>query len=214
MLSLGFKKTTNILLPRRKVSSLWNRMWLSESDFIIQPIVLISGTITQSSIRKWKTISDRDYQGESVCEVVHNEEGIHFKGKVYTPPIVEDDNDDKKLSIKKGFCAIKGVASKIINLRDHEGLELVVSSDVDIKCTVNMTCQSYFQDDLYQVDIQVPGGLASQLYIPFHAFRLTARGKERLMQRVNDDLQCEALGILVTEPNSKSSSITYYACIL
>lgn len=173
-------------------------IWPSEEDLEVAPLQLISKKAPVISY--WRAVSDQDYKGLSSCSVhVPGEEGtVQFTGAVIPPPESENITD-----IAKGFCAIKGLVTRPpLDLRDYQGIEVEMSSDVAIGVTLNMTCRSHFKDDLYQIDLQLQPTTTS-FYIPFSAFLLTARGKPREHQRRNDDLQCEAIGLLVTEPDSK-----------
>ena len=193
-----YPSASTLSRSRRRFFFSLKSFWPTASDFEIYPVNLLSieNTNTGSSPFTWAAVSDKEYRGESVCEVNLSAKGLHFHGEVRTPPAIIDE-----VEVKRGFCAVKGKiprGGECIDLRDHCGLDVRLSSRYRASFTFNMTCRSFFKYDLYQLDVTLPPCSNMLLHLPFPAFRLTARGVERAMQRANDDLQCEGLGMLVT----------------
>mmetsp|Transcript_11710 Transcript_11710/g.11343 ORF Transcript_11710/g.11343 Transcript_11710/m.11343 type:complete len:194 (-) Transcript_11710:1085-1666(-) len=144
--------------------------------------------------RGWETVSDETYGGTSSCshEVT---EIIKFKGIIK--------------SHERGFCALKGelkcgddpagIDDEGINLRDLEGFELELKCNTPFYVTMNMTNSSLLQGDLFQYEFLVQD-FWQTYQIGFDQFRLTHNGKEKLHQRLNDSLQLESIGFLMTTP--------------
>jgi hypothetical protein len=154
------------LSPTRRMFWDFRKLWLYPSDLEISPVILYTaGQSQESLLKKWRMISDAEYRGLSFCTVEATSAGISFSGEVRVPP-----NSDNEKDIRKGFCAIKSLTPHPIDLRDHQGLEVVLTSDVPIACTLNMTCLSYFRDDLYQIELLLPP-TSTTFYIPFPFFK-------------------------------------------
>lgn len=146
----------------------WSRiknLWLDQSDFEIAPISILNSSPYSSRVTKWRALSDKDYRGSSRCAVEVGDTGVVFTGEVIPPPVTNE--EDKR----RGFCAIKGNLDRVLDLRDYQGVEIALHSDVPIEVRVNMTCQSYIRDDLYQVSLEIDSNQEAKYFIPFHTFR-------------------------------------------
>ena len=98
-----------------------------------------------------------------------------------------------------GFVSIKG--KYIADLADYYGFEIKVRNKrrENLRITINMTCESMIENDMYQVDAEIiGGGEVSMIRIPFKSFHLTSLGYDREVQRLNDSLQVRSLGFLIT----------------
>lgn len=140
----------------------------------------------------WEIFNDSDYQGLSHLSFSRDDStgALHLKGDVKLPV-----NTRKA---RGGFVAIK--TKYKANLMDYYGLEMKVKNNlsVPIRITLNMKCESYIENDMYQVDVEILGGKVSVVSIPFASFCLTSFGYERAVQRSNDYLRVETLGVLIS----------------
>jgi Complex I intermediate-associated protein 30 (CIA30) len=155
----------------------------------VNPICIV-GDNSNVSV-KWKSLSDVDYGGTSTCEIATSDGNkLVMSGVVHFP--------DSSTGAKGGFCATKGVLSRVLDLRDYEGFELTVRADPPMDVILNMATRSLFEDDLYQICIPIRRE-SSSILVRFSDFKLTARGSERELQRCNDSLQLESFGFLVNK---------------
>ena len=165
---------------------------------------------TPGFVKKWAVLNDQELGGKSNCKIAEMTEENEFtntdaKSSRSFMRITGAIQFDKNLTeatniVKGGFCAINGRVDPIADLRDYEGLEMVIRCVTRQVFTINITNTSLFEDDMYQLRIDVAGGPGWRtLHIPFYQFRLTARGQERELQRVNDSLRVETIGFLFTD---------------
>lgn len=197
-----------VLRPAVRVRSLfgWRSLWPSAADVDVTPLALLDAD--RPLIRGWRAVSDGEYEGgRSGCVTRTDAQGVHFSGEVRAP---------EGGRISRGFCAVRGACRAPVDLRDHQGVRVRIHSAGPLTIALNMKCVSYFKDDLFQLFLALKEG-PNELHVPFSAFRLTARGRERELQRANDFLLCEGMGLLVTEANSKKPVIpffhfSYYTC--
>ena len=150
-------------LPRH----IWTRiknLWLDSSDFEVTPIAILTSSPYSSRVSKWRALSDQDYRGSSRCAVEVLDTGVVFSGEVI-PPVPTSEEDTRR-----GFCAIKGNLDRVLDLRDYQGVEIALHSDSPIEIVINMTCQSYIRDDLYQVSLEVDSNPNRKHFVPFHTF--------------------------------------------
>lgn len=164
---------------------------------------------SNSSTTKLRCLSDKDYGGDSSCQytidLATNESVdkirsdcthvLKFEGMLRFGPELQE-----KTKAKTGFCALKMDFSEEIDLRDYEGLEMIIRSKQPQEFTFNMRCASYDDDDLFQLNIQLPGKSNwSRIVAPFDKFQLMNRGREKEDRRRNDSLQLESLAYLVRQ---------------
>ena len=103
------------------------------------------------------------------------------------------------LRARGGFISIKG--NYQADLADYYGFEIKVKNNraENLRITVNMTCDSLIENDMFQRDVEIlGGGDMSVTRIPFESFHLTSLGYDREIQRSNDSLQVQGIGILIT----------------
>lgn len=78
----------------------------------------------------------------------------------------------KQTKAKGSFCALKVFLGDILDLRNYQGLELSVRSNMELKYTFNLGVNSLFDDDLYQLTFVVPKGSTWLTYqLPFELFQ-------------------------------------------
>ena len=70
-----------------------------------------------------------------------------------------------------------------------------------MRVTINLQCESYIENDLFQKDVEFIANTTSIIRIPFADFTLTTFGYEREVQRLSDTLQVESVGLLITSQN-------------
>jgi len=198
----------------RALSSLWADVKdFFSPDMIVRDRVLFTSngglSVEEKGDRgnkviRWDCLDDKDYGGASSCEAKlmsgaaddNVSSFLRIQGNVSFDKTMAE---EKK--IKGGFSAVRGkLTPPPMDLRDYQGLELTLRSSMKQTFMLNLTCTSFFLDDLYQYKCVIPPSSEWQkLQVPFALFRLTARGVEREMQRSNDSLQVEAIGFLFTQ---------------
>mmetsp|Transcript_23569 Transcript_23569/g.23764 ORF Transcript_23569/g.23764 Transcript_23569/m.23764 type:complete len:263 (+) Transcript_23569:139-927(+) len=170
------------------------------------PIILYSAdTDDTSNSNTWKTYSDQEYGGNSSCAVTHNSidtntQFIRFTGELnFQRPeaLTTSDSENPVRTATRGYCATKYDFSSVLDLRDMEGLELIVRSATNRNYVFNMSCVSFFEGDIYQIGLELPANKWCTVRFPFDTLRLTAMGRQRDVQRVNDNLEVEGIGFLV-----------------
>lgn len=196
-------------------------------NFEPEPIHLFTDTKASGIAAKVNVYSDQEYGGQSVCDYskLSESNGVpitRFNGSLQFKAEEKILNDEvlERERAKKGYCSIKVRYDKAIDLRDYEGVEVILRSKKNQRVLLNMQCFSYARGDMYQaiVDIQgyeergtstSPGSRIARaftpdqegwvrLLAPFSVFRLTIRGQPTEQQRLNDSLQLEAMGLLVS----------------
>lgn len=164
--------------------------------------------------------SDKEYGGQSCCSYSSPEEEeriLRFSGSLrfQSEDKILDDEEKERERAKKGYCSLKVHYESQVDLRDYEGVEVMIRSKKDQQVIINMQCFSYAKGDMYQLIFDIKGyenavqparPLAFypqedgwvKFYAPFSVFRLTIRGHPTEQQRLNDSLQLEAMGLLVS----------------
>ena len=169
---------------------------------------------SDSPIGSFKPYNDADYGGKSSSsvEIVQENDDDDSDDMGSTQYVrlfgtLDLDEDLKKsLEVVGGFVAYKGVPNRPIDLRDCEGIQVVLRCNTHLKLYVNMWASQLFPDDTFQAGCELKANNSGQwttIKIPFDKFTLTANGMERDFQRLNDSLQCEGIGLLLkTQENS------------
>lgn len=151
----------------------------------------------------WQMFSDVEYGGNSKCvSEMKNEVGEYDQFARFSGQIIFNRQPDVKAAKDariptRGFCAFKYNFKSILDLRDTEGLEVILRSATNRTFIFNMSCVSLFEGDIYQIALELPAEKWVCMQIPYEALRLTANGRERDVQRANDSLQLEAISFLV-----------------
>lgn len=153
-----------------------NKLLTPPSTFI-EDVTLWSGQSLvlkeESVIKEWKIFSDKDYGGLSSCniEIIPDDNDIsksilNFRGIInFNEELME------KTKAKGGFCALRGICKEVQDVRDYEGLELLIRSKTNQIIAFNTTCDTLFQDDLYQLNISLPKDIWCKIHVPFANFR-------------------------------------------
>ena len=129
-------------------------------------------------------------------DLIHNPHIDEETGSLFLKGRVTMPNNQKA---RGGFISLKGKHQA--NWADYHSIEMKVKNNVseNLRLTFNMTCDSLIQNDMYQQHVEiVGGGDMSKIRIPFGSFQLTHLGYDRVVQRKNDSLQVQALGLLIT----------------
>ena len=122
------------------------------------------------NMNKWKQFSDKEYGGNSTSHIQQvteaNKTFIRFSGQInfVTPqPTQNAHSDVKSNDIKKpeasveiskpvrGYSAIKCNFDSVLDLRDMQGIEIEIRSNKKQILKYNISCLSFFGDDIYQV---------------------------------------------------------------
>lgn len=158
-------------------------------------------------IPKLSAFSDIEYGGDSSSYIeVIGENSLEEKGENeeklsnflrFTGSLKFDNALKQETKASGGFCALKIDYPESIDLLNFEGLEFYIRSTTTQQMTLNMTCHTFVQDDIFQLDVQLRGSPEwRKIYAPFNLFFLTRRGRV-LDHRMNDSLQLQSLGILL-----------------
>ena len=152
---------------RNTTSSIWAayKKFINYSFEEITPVELYP----TNKFSTWKTFK----LGGSSCTttVVEEIDGdtkqtyLRFAGNVVAT------NNDIKGGPRASFCATTSYCSRPIDLRDHQGLELYIRANQRLSIGVNMGCFSMIDGDLYQLSVEVPGGVWTRIQLPFQLFR-------------------------------------------
>jgi len=159
-------------------------------------------------IPKLSALSDIEYGGDSSSNVEvisddslneeKSENGENLSNFLrFTGSLKFGDALKQETKASGGFCALKIDYPESIDLLNYEGLEFYIRSTNTQQMTLNMTCQTFVQDDIFQLDVHLRGNPEwRKIYAPFNLFFLTRRGRA-LEHRMNDYLQLQSLGILL-----------------
>ena len=79
-----------------------------------------------SLINKWEVFNDKEYGGQSDCEVVVNSKSsiVSFSGCVHEPAHNRGDGDST--SRVSGYCALTGYCASEIDLMNFAGIEILL----------------------------------------------------------------------------------------
>ncbi len=168
-----------------------------------------SGDGVAAAVDKWETFDDKVLGGASELVVESIEDNIGGGGGhlVIKGSLDLDEEKAEEMQVRGGYCAVKGICSDTVDLRDYEGLELELRSPhKELTFTMNMSTASLFDDDIYQVKMEIqPSTEWKTIEVPFSAFVLTSHGRIKEYQRANDSLQVESIGFLFkTEDGTES----------
>lgn len=195
------------------------------------------------------TTDDSSYKGNSSCQydieqevLVDEEDGkdskvpfLRYKGKVdFDTSTYQVDQNTKEVPDEevprqavRGFCSMNMHFSKMLDLVNHEGFEIIMRSKKDHKLILNMKSETMIPGSMYQVAIDIAGYKNKKyqekrprmfsaipieaspvphcemegwvkIHVPFHMFKLTRRGQMLMANVVNDCVKLESLGFLMT----------------
>ncbi len=132
------------------------------------PPIILWPEVNTKFIKRWKSLDDRSYKGKSCSkfEIDSKNNVLRFFGDV-----IFDEDIAKITKAKSSFCAIKGVFEKPVDMRDYEGIEITMRSNIKANYILNIECSSSFDDDLYQIDLEPMQSKWCTYQIPFSAFR-------------------------------------------
>jgi hypothetical protein len=135
----------------------------------------------------WQLISDQSVGGKSECSIEFappaESSGASSGSGVFAGVLNSDASGNSKLA-KSGFCAARyRLPPRDEDLGQYEGLAMRVKSD-GRTYTVNVQCDTWFADDLYQGFIVTPKDEWVTVELPFKQFLLTSAGYVRTEQRV------------------------------
>lgn len=197
MRAIQLLRLNGLQLPCRRHS------WFSAFDSMFKIPALDTVELQPIGVRLWKALSDKDYGGTSECTAEVDVQDTSRLGAMVFKGIVNfSESTAESTNAVGGFCAVKGFLQRPVDLRDYMGFSMELRSIPAQVFTFNMSCESLFEDDLYQLEISVTEEWMT-VHLPFHLFRLTARGAEREFQRKNDSLRLESIGFLMKLPNGK-----------
>ena len=115
------------------------------------------------AFKKWMSSSDANNGGASFCSFSTNDNLI-FEGRV-----VFDEAIAERMRTRSGFCALRGSLKNTLDLRDYDGMEIYMKSSAPVMLTLNMGCESYFDNDIFQYHFLVQNTWR-KYHIPFHQF--------------------------------------------
>lgn len=162
---------------------------------------------------KMKTHCDKEYGGgsSSILETIA-ETGTESDRYLRWSGVMDfDESHAVKTKARGGFVAIKLDCKGSIDLLDYEGLMIVMRVKEDLKFILNMKCESFILNELFQVHVPLKGGPQWQrFFVPFGAFTSTLNGIEKEQPQDNDNLQFKSLGMLMTSeflPQGECSAV-------
>lgn len=171
-----------------------------------------SGDGAAVAVNKWQEFDDKALGGASELTVQNVEDGDGGGGGhlVIKGSLDLDEEKAEEMQVTGGYCAVKGLCSETMDLRDYEGLEMVLRSPhKELVFTMNMSTASLFDDDIYQVKMEIqPSTEWKSIEVPFSAFVLTSHGRIKEYQRANDSLQVESIGFLFKTEDGTESPFT------
>lgn len=198
-----------ISIPFRQKMSTWKYLMSYFDDFGYDPPkdkVLYRGDFADV-FNKPILFNDKQINGLSKCtlsEVNENNE-IFLRSnvtlqKTIVQPSLDPTNRRATVANNRSYCAFKIDFQEVHDLRDYEAFRFTLRCDAPAKylrCTLNLTTVSMFEDDLFQVPLEIPISQSwVSLHIPFESFSVTGGGHARHQQRANDSLRVEAIGFL------------------
>lgn len=172
----------------------------------VEQTVIFSADLLSSKM-KIKTHCDKEYGGESECrtEVMHDADAEESFLR-YTGNLHFDESHALATNAKAGYCSMKVSYARNIDLRNYEGLEIIMRSKHNHTLALTMVCDTYLIDDVYQIKYDLQGGDRwLRVVAPFHAFQLTQRGVMSEKQRENDLLLLQSFGLLSTTQDANGA---------
>lgn len=132
--------------------------------FNVIPIRLLGKDVPkENKMKRWMTSTDVDNGGSSFCSFTAND-NLVFKGRV-----VFDESIALRTKTRSGYCGLRGTFEETVDLRDYEGVEIFMKSNVPLILTVNMGCESFFESDIFQFHFQVHDTWR-KYHVPFNKF--------------------------------------------
>lgn len=197
-----------------------NRYFMSSISNYFSPkidtddVILLSPSAAErANLKLLRGYSDADYGGGSCCSVDVRGEDLEGKGGDdlsirFAGSLVFTEEHALKTKAKSGFCAMRAIFKKVVDLRDYEGLEIIMKCDRDQSMLLNMNCLTYVVDEVYQLHMDIAGSKDwKTLYVPFSLFRATHRGHVKEDDRANDSLRVEGMGLLINKCDHESFTI-------
>ena len=169
------------------------------------PLISPAQDFIAHHVKSMRVHSDNAYGGGSSCTIENNGAagGLRFAGS-----LVFTEEHAEATKAKSGFCALRIIYNKPIDLRDYQGLKIVMKCETDTQMILNMNCSTYVEDEVYQLHMDIAGSSNwKTLYAPFAKFKVTHRGHVKEDDRENDSLQLEGMGILINKCPEKVFSI-------
>lgn len=159
----------SIMIRRRFWSSavdLFKVVERASSQKEIADIVVFDPMTSVSLIKTWKSLDDRSYGGSSITELKIGQ-SLKFSGSITFNDVIA-----KKTNATRSFCGLMGYFDEVQDLRDYQGLEISLKSSIDLDYTINLGTVSLFENDLFQIEINLPANASRTIHIPFSSFRL------------------------------------------
>lgn len=133
---------------------------------------------------RWELMSDRAIGGKSICAMDYR--SVNDDKQEAGDAAVFSGNTSLattgKMS-KSGYCAARfTLPPRSQDLGEYAGLEMRLKTDGRMY-TVNIQCDTWFEDDLYQGFVLLPKDEWVTVELPFDDFLLTTNGYMRTEQR-------------------------------
>jgi len=148
-------------LQKRPIWSFVNSIF-GNIDIDVRPITLFD--TSSNSLLKWKCYSDEEYGGSSTVCISNVTDGdssyLRFNGNLRSLAINSDLSSSESNARKNtngvpkaSYCALKGDLGRSVDLRDMEGLDIVLRSDEKRSYSLLFTSESAALDQVYTVEI-------------------------------------------------------------
>eukprot|EP01038_Epipyxis_sp_PR26KG_P013408 gene13408-17980_t len=184
-------------------------------------IILSNGEVLSRAKVLLKAYDDRAYGGNSTCTIEkqtnNNQSFFRFSGhlKVNKKNIEDDNNIDNSHRseakspkvIKRSYCAFNIKFSFPFDLRDYQCLEVTIRNDNKKRDLIFNMHDQYNNGIISQIPIKfnsIPlhqynnSNQKTSFILPFHLFTTTIQGFEKANGRLNDSLQMQGIGMVLS----------------
>jgi hypothetical protein len=156
--------------------------------------------IEEDTVDDWQIITDAIIGGKSKCSLkfAPPKEDAPLGSAIFSGVLDSDIAGAQGNVIKSGFCAARyRLPPQDDDLGQYEGLAMRVKGD-GRTYTVNVQCDTWFEDDLYQGFIVTPADEWVTVELPFNQFLLTSGGYVRTEQRKFNPETLETIAFCLT----------------
>mmetsp|Transcript_9675 Transcript_9675/g.15995 ORF Transcript_9675/g.15995 Transcript_9675/m.15995 type:complete len:229 (-) Transcript_9675:186-872(-) len=182
------------------------QFWSSAMDFLapktaLEPLTIFHGIEGDSLIKSIKNHSDTDYGGGSTSIFDFHSTDDQKAGFVrWSGELNFTKEHAEATKANGGFCAIKVDYKSHVDLLDYEGLSFNIRTAENVIVYVNLKCQTYIENDMYQLRLAIKGNPEwKKIFTPFHLYQLTSGGHSKEQPMQNDHLQLESISLMIKD---------------
>ena len=200
----GYSKATFELV---RSTEDYQRVLRGDSSISMTDPSIITDTINSTDMEA------KDDDGDDDEEAIAFTPFVRWKGTIDTS--VNNEANTEKTVLRSGFCAIRSPSFPFTGADlggRYNALEITCRSD-GRPYSVNLKCESFIEDDLFQCFINVPptissedaldqttGGKFDQVVLLFQHFIVTSGGRMRANQRVLDNsIKIQSIGFTLMD---------------